>query len=71
MGCARTGWTKDRQRRQWAATAAAALAVGCCGGGGTAGSGLGAHECAAGLRSLSSGRGGEQGTGTAGPGHWQ
>ena len=43
MGCARTGWTRAQQRRQWTATAAAALAVGCCGGGGTAGSGLGAR----------------------------
>ena len=71
MGCARTRWIRARRRRQWAATAAAALAVGCCGGGGTAGSGLGAHGRAAGLRSLGSGRGGEQGMGTAGPGHWQ
>ena len=68
MGCERTGWTRARQRRQWAATAAAALAVGCCGGGGTARSGLGAHGRAVGLWSLSSGRGGEQ---TTGPGHWQ
>ena len=71
MGCARTGWTRARQRRQWAATGAAALAVGCCRGGGTAGSGLGAHGSAAGLRSLSSGRDGEQGTRMAGPGHWR
>ena len=59
MGCARTGWTRARQRQQWAVTGAVALAVGCCGGGGTAKSGLGAHGRAAGLRSLSSGRGGE------------
>ena len=59
-GCASTGWT-----------AATALAVGCCGGGGTTVSGLGAHGRAAGLRSLSSGHGGEQSTGTVGPGHWQ
>ena len=52
-------------------TAAAALAVGCYGGGGTAGSGHHAHGRVAGLRSLSLGRSGEQGTGTAGPGHWQ
>ena len=51
MGCARTGWTRVQQRRQWAATAVAALAVGCCGGGGTVGSGFGAHERAEGLRS--------------------
>ena len=56
MGCVRTGWTRARQRRQWAVTAAA-LAMGCCGGGGTAGSGHRAHGRAAGLRSLGSGRG--------------
>ena len=39
MGCVRIGWTRARQRRQWAVTAAA-LAVGCCRGGGTVGSGL-------------------------------
>ena len=33
MGCARTGWTRARQRPQWAVRAATALAVGCCGGG--------------------------------------
>ena len=71
MGCARTGWTKARQRRQWAITAVATLVVGCCGGGGIAESGHWAHGRAAGLRSLGSGRGGEQGTGTARPGHWQ
>ena len=56
MGCARTGWTRARQQRQWAVTttAAAALAVGCCGGGGTSGSG---HRATVGLRSLGSGRG--------------
>ena len=59
MGCARIGWTRAQQRRQWAATAAAALTVGYCGGGGTAGSGLGPHGRATGLRSLSSGHGGE------------
>ena len=36
---------------------------------GTAGSGLESHGCAARLRSRSSGRGGEQGTGAAGPRH--
>ena len=41
------------------------------GNGGTAGSGLEAHGHAVGLRSLSSGSGGEQGMGTVGPGHWQ
>ena len=56
MGCARTRWTRARQRWQWAATTATALAVGCCGGGGTAGSGFGAHGRVARLRSLSSGR---------------
>ena len=39
MGYVRTGWTRARQWRQWATTAAA-LAVGYCRGGGTAGSGL-------------------------------
>ena len=57
MGCARIGWTRARQRRQWAAMAMTALAVGCCGGGGTTRSGLGAHKHATGLRSLSSGCG--------------
>ena len=71
MGCARKGWTRARQRRQWAATVVAALAMGCCGGGSTAGSGHWAHERVEGLRSLGSGHGGEQGTGTAGPGHWK
>ena len=47
---------------QGSVAAAAALAVGYYGGGGTAGSGLGSHGPAAGLRSRSSGRGGEQGT---------
>ena len=47
----------------------AAAAVGCCGGGDTASSGLGAHRLAERLSSLSSGRGVEQGTGTAGPRH--
>ena len=51
MGCARTGWTRAQQLWQWDATASAALVVGCCGGGGTAGSGLGAHGRAAGLKS--------------------
>ena len=49
VGCVRTGWTRARQRRQWAATVAAALVVRCCGGGGTARSGLGAHGRTAGL----------------------
>ena len=40
VGCARTGWTKARQRQQWAATAAA-LVVGCYRGGDTTGLGLG------------------------------
>ena len=40
---ARTGWTRARQARVWAATAAATLAVGCSGGGGTAGTGFGAR----------------------------
>ena len=60
MGCAHTGWTRARQQQQWVATAATtaeALVVGCCGGGGTAGSGLMAHGRAAGLMSLSLGRG--------------
>ena len=48
----------------------AVAAGGCCGGSGTVGSGLRAHGRATGLRSLSLGRGGEQGTGTAGAGHW-
>ena len=65
MGCARTGCTRARQRPQWAVTAATALAVGCCGGGGTAGSGLGGHRRAAGLRSISSGSGCRE------PGHWK
>ena len=69
MSCARTEWTRAQQRRQLAATGAAALAVGCCGGGGTTGSRLRAHGRAVGLRSLNSGHGGEQGMGTAGPGH--
>ena len=47
----------------------AARVVGCCGLGGTAGSGLGSHGRAVGLRSRCSGRGGEQGTGAAGPLH--
>ena len=71
MGYACSRWTRARQRRQWAVTAAATVAVGFCGGGGTVGSGLGAHGCATGLRSLGLGRDGEQGKGTAGLGHWQ
>ena len=43
--------------------------MGCCGLDGTAGSELRSHGRATGLRSRSSGRGGEQGTGAAGPGH--
>ena len=57
MGCARTRWTRARQRQQLALTAMAALAAGCCGGGDTAGLGHRAHGRAAGLRSLGSGRG--------------
>ena len=69
MGYALTGWTRARQLRQWAVTAAAALAVGCCGGSGTAGLGHGSHRRATGLRSRNSGRGGKQVTGASGPGH--
>ena len=68
MDCARTGWTKARRRRQWAATAAEAQAVGYCGGDDTAGSGHGSHGRATRLRSRNSGRDGEQVTGAAGPG---
>ena len=44
--------------------------MGCCRLGGSAGLRLGSHGRAAGLRSRSSGSGGEQGTGAAGPGHY-
>ena len=53
-----SGWTKARQSRVWAATAAAALAVGCNGGDGTDGTGCGALGHVSGLRSLGSGCGG-------------
>ena len=55
---AHTGWTRARQSRVWAATAAAALAVGCNGGGGTAGTGSGALGHVSRLGSLGSGYGG-------------
>ena len=55
---AHTGWTRVRQSRVWAATAAAALAVGCNGSGSTAGIGRGALGHVSGLGSLGSGCGG-------------
>ena len=47
----------------------ATAAMGCDSGGGTAGSGHGSHGRATGLRLRNFGRGGEQVTGAAGPGH--
>ena len=55
---ARTGWTRARQARVWAATAVAALEVGYSGGGsGTTGTRLGALGHVSGLKSLGSGHG--------------
>ena len=68
LGDTGNGLRQRRRRGQWAQAAVQAsttLALGCSKLGGSAGSGLGSHRRAAGLRARSSRRGAEQE-----PGHW-